>query len=259
MNGVMKPKSNLVLGLVFLLVCTGLRLLAEEPLTIGLVDVCSETTVSAPINYVRALVAAGHVPVVLPHVTNREEVARSVSRVDLVFLCGGADIETARYGEIRRKADKPDLRRDAFEWMVMDEAVRLKKPIFGVCRGEQVINVYFGGSLWQDLISEYPNAITHRQADGRCIHAVEIEPGSRLAAAVGTNRIDMVSWHHQGVKRLAPGFRIAARAPDGFIEAIEAVDLPVAGVQFHPECKYELDGDENALRIFGNLRLLTGR
>ena len=130
----------------------------------------------------------------------------------------------------------------------------------GICRGMQVINVHFGGTLWQDLPSEFPvKEVRHggNAVDKRC-HTIGIEPDSRLAAVIGATNVAVNSRHHQAVKRLASGFRIVARAPDGVVEAIEHTSLPVAGVQFHPEGLVKYADDEIFMRFFLNLPTFIG-
>ena len=119
-----------------------------------------------------------------------------------------------------------------YEWSGWGTLMKRRLPVMGICRGCQLINVYFGGTLWQDLPSERPGEIVHRSKE---LHPIRIEPGSRLAKCLGTDRTDVNTLHHQAVKKLAPGFKATAFAPDGVVEAIESETLPVAGVQFHPE------------------------
>ena len=220
---------------------------------VGLADVCKPAytnSASVPYTYSKTLYAAGHVPVVLMRTDDREAIARTLGKVDMLLLCGGEDVETTRYGEKRQRSKKPNKVRDAWEWALLDEAVKRNMPVVGICRGLQVINVYFGGSLYQDLDTEYPDCIRHKAGEYPSMHGVTFEPDSRFGGILGEREHSFVSQHHQGVKRLAPGFRIAARAPDGFVEAIEATDRPVAGVQFHPELTYVRKGDEKALEVF---------
>lgn len=220
---------------------------------IGLADVCKPAHTnyaSATYDYSKTLYAAGHEPVVLMRTDDRAAIARTLGKIDMLLLCGGEDVETARYGEVRAESRLPNLTRDAWEWALLDEAVKRNLPVVGICRGEQVINVYFGGSLHQDLYTDLPKSIVHGEKKKYVKHGVTFEPDSRFGKILGEREHVFASWHHQGVKRLAPGFRIAARAPDGFVEAIEAIDRPVAGVQFHPELNYVREGDERVLEVF---------
>ena len=218
------------------------------PLVVGIADMCSTSNaVNVQSTYVAAVAAAGNTPVVLPATSDRELVARMLAPLDVLLLCGGEDVEPRRYGaKPSPRLGKVNLRRDAWEFLLLDEAVKRRVPVFGICRGCQVINVYFGGTLWQDLPSERPGEIAHRSKE---LHPVRIVQGSRLAKSLRAENLMVNTSHHQAVKDLAPGFRAVAFAPDGVVEAIESDALPVAGVQFHPERLFVL----NARREFREL------
>ena len=204
------------------------------PVVVGIADMCMETNrVSILSTYADAFARAGNTPLVLPAETNRDVVARMLASVDVLLLCGGEDVDPSRYKtKPSPRLGEVNLRRDAWEWLLLDEAVKRRLPVIGICRGCQLINVYFGGTLWQDLPSERPGEVKHR---GTHLHGVRIEGGSRLARSLGCEEMQVNTSHHQAVRDLAPGFRAVAFAPDGVVEAIESETLPVAGVQFHPE------------------------
>ena len=206
----------------------------RRPVVVGIADMCSESNrVSVLPTYAAVFALSGNTPLVLPAETNRAVVARMLAAVDVLVLCGGEDVEPSRYGaKPSPLLGKVNQQRDAWEWLLLDEAVKRRLPVIGICRGCQVINVYFGGTLWQDLPSERPGEIVHRS---KGLHGIRIDPGSRLARALGADDIQVNTLHHQAVKDLAPGFRAVAFAPDGVVEAIESETLPVVGVQFHPE------------------------
>jgi putative glutamine amidotransferase len=159
-----------------------------------------------------------------------------------LVLCGGADIAPERYGETML-ADanvEPVPERDALEWALLDAARERHLPVWGVCRGFQVLNVYLGGSLWQDLQTQHPTSVNHEVCEtpetlAHTIHVVApVAPiGERLAREVP--RVN--SRHHQAIKRVADGFHPVAFAPDGLVEAafLERPDWWVRGVQWHPE------------------------
>ena len=205
----------------------------ERPVVVGLAERCgSKIDVCCRGNYARAIFAAGGVPLVRPATTNAAEVARLLDQVDVLLLCGGEDVEPARYKAAPSpKLEDVNLRRDAWEYALLDEAVKRRLPVVGTCRGLQIVNVYFGGTLWQDLPSERKSDVRHRHGGNRKYvkHQVSIAPGSRLSALMGgaTNAV-VNSWHHQAIKDVAPGFRVTARAQDGVIEAIEGETLPGA-------------------------------
>ena len=217
------------------------------PVVVGIADMCMETNrVSILSTYAEAFARAGNTPLVLPAETNRDVVARMLASVDVLLLCGGEDVDPSRYKtKPSPRLGEVNLRRDAWEWLLLDEAVKRRLPVIGICRGCQLINVYFGGTLWQDLPSERPGEVKHR---GTHLHGVRIEGGSRLARCLGTAEMQVNTSHHQAVRDLAPGFRAVAFAPDGVVEAIESATMPVAGVQFHPEKLFVLKG-RNELRV----------
>ena len=161
--------------------------------------------------------------------------------LDGLLLEGGSDLWPGSYGETPLQ-DKwnGDRVRDEYEKALVDAFSAAGKPVFGVCRGLQLLNVAFGGTLYQDIATQRPEALAHRDAGryDRNFHEVEFEPGSRLAALYpGIGRAQVNSVHHQGIKDLAPGFVIEARSPqDGLIEAVRRRgDTFVAAVQWHPE------------------------
>lgn len=227
-----------------------------RPLVVLLPELClTNDMVTMEARYAPALRRAGHVPLVMPATTNRLEISAALERADVVLFCGGSDIEPRRYGEESSpKCGKPNLRRDAFEWAVMDAALEQKKPVAGICRGEQFINAYFGGTLHQDVPSELANPVKHSSL---AQHEITIRPDSRLATVLGTTKTIVNSWHHQGVKRIAPGFRAVAWTTDGLVEAIESVDRPIVGVQFHPEVMSN-EGDALADKLLANLQEWIG-
>lgn len=188
--------------------------------------------------YVRAIEAAGALPVVLPPL-GPSEIPRLLARLDGLVLSGGPDLAPAAYGakpHVELGSTEPRL--DAFEYRVAREAFRLDMPILGICRGVQTLNVARGGTLHQHLPDVVGDAIAHRQIeDGRLpTHPVDILPASRLATLLGTTRMNVNSFHHQAVDRLGSGLRPCAWAPDGTIEAIEDPGRPlVLGVQWHAE------------------------
>jgi putative glutamine amidotransferase len=195
--------------------------------------------------YVCALTAAGAVPWLVPLLPDDEATLRAVyERLDGVFLTGGVDVDPASYGEPRHQlCDRTDPARDATELALIRWAVADGKPVLGVCRGVQALNVACGGSLYQDVATQRPHAIKHdyfpaadRYPRDYLAHPVRVEPGSRLAAVLGTEQVQVNSMHHQGIKALAAGLRATAHAPDGLIEGVEKPGAGfVVGVQWHPE------------------------
>ena len=156
---------------------------------------------------------------------------------------GGVDMDPANFAETpHERLGRTDPARDRVEMQLTRWAVRDRKPLLGLCRGLQVINVTLGGTLHQDLEAQYPDAIrhdyfpTHGFERSHLAHEVDLSRGSRLRRLMELDRIRVNSMHHQGIKALATTLNASAVAPDGPIEAVESVDDHfLIGVQWHPE------------------------
>jgi len=188
--------------------------------------------------YARAVAVAGGVPVLIPSLGNSEGLRAIYDAVAGILLPGGADIDPARYGEQPHPTvDAPDTSLDETEIALARWALAEAKPILGICRGQQVLNVAAGGTLVQDIPSEVPGALAHRvEPRNAMAHPIAVEPDSRLADLLRAVHVEVNSLHHQSVETVAPTFIVAARAPDGVIEGLEQPDHPFAvSVQFHPE------------------------
>lgn len=165
-----------------------------------------------------------------------------------LVLCGGIDVAPERYGETTRPDAQVEvsLERDKLEWNLLDLARERRLPVWGVCRGFQVLNVYLGGSLWQDLPTQYPSGIDHyvSTTPDTLAHSIQVlEPAAPIGERL-TGELPLVnSRHHQAVKRLAEGLVPAALSPDGLIEAavLDREDWWVRAVQWHPENLIALD------------------
>ena len=206
---------------------------------IGIPDNCKPEVVSVGINYTNAVISGGHIPMVLPRTSDKSLIRKMISKVDAIIFPGGGDIDPALFGAERSSClGEVNCERDAFEYKVLEEAITAKKNVFGICRGMQVINVFFGGTLYQDIPTEYEGeAIQHQRPDKEWepIHEINIEKDSWLSKILGTVRISVNSTHHQSVREVAPDFTVTARADDGIIEAIESEKYNIHCVQFHPE------------------------
>ena len=190
------------------------------------------------LRYLEALEVAGAIPVVMPPLP--AELAEALlTRVDGVCLSGGPDLDPGAYGERRHERTGPvESELDEFELAIARAADRDGLPILAICRGMQVLNVARGGSLHQHLPDLQAGDVEHRQsAPGtEATHAVTIRESSRIARVLERTRTEVNSFHHQGVARLGDGMVITGRAPDGTVEAIEAMDRDfVLGVQWHAE------------------------
>jgi putative glutamine amidotransferase len=190
--------------------------------------------------YVRSVLAAGGVPVILSPVLGPSYAARAMDGVDGLVLTGGEDIHPALYGaEPSPHAYPPSRERDLFEIALLAAARQRELPVLGICRGIQLVNVAMGGTLFQDLPTERPSEIAHDPGSARDArtHAVRLQDGSRAAQALGATELRINSFHHQAVDRLAPGLIATGWSEDGLIEAAEAPgDAPwLLTVQWHPE------------------------
>jgi putative glutamine amidotransferase len=196
--------------------------------------------------YIHVLAACGAVPWLLPLLPGEEETLRAAyDHLDGVFLAGGVDIDPGQYGEAEHQAlcNTPDPERDWTEVTLLRWALAEGKPLLGICRGMQVLNVAAGGTLYQDIKLQHPEAIKHDyfSVSGNyprdlLVHEVRVGPDSRLRSILGKETLAVNSMHHQGVRRLAPGLVPTAYAPDGLIEAVEGTNGRfVVGVQWHPE------------------------
>ena len=207
------------------------------------------------VGYVRCLVEAGGLPLVLSPVLGPGRAAEALREMDGLLLSGGADIAPARY----HTAPSPQLgsvepERDAFELELFAAARANGLPILAICRGLQLVNVATGGTLWQDLPSERPGAVVHQQAEARSLrtHDVRIQPGTRTAGALGVESLGTNSMHHQAVRELGGGLTATGWAADGVIEALESSDGGswLVGVQWHPEDLGDGGPDDGLFRAF---------
>jgi putative glutamine amidotransferase len=179
--------------------------------------------------YVQAIERAGGVPVVLPPCVS--DLESLIARLDGICLSGGPDLDPDAYGAADRHAElgptEPSL--DAFEFALARAALEHGMPLLGICRGAQALNVACGGTLHQHLPG-------HRQSEPGCqvTHEVDVLPATRLAALIGAGTHAVNSFHHQAVDQLGGGLRVAARATDGTVEAIEGAGF-LLGVQWHAE------------------------
>lgn len=177
--------------------------------------------------YTRALARAGAIPVLLC-----EEAPEEAAQLfDALVLSGGGDIDPTLFGEtILNDTVVIDPVRDSFELPLIRAFRDAGKPILGICRGMQVINVALGGTLYQDL----PEQVGFIHFDVKLRHYVDTAEGSMLRELFG-DRFRVNSTHHQAVRDLAPGLRLTAKSPEGIVEAYEHETLPIYGTQFHPE------------------------
>jgi putative glutamine amidotransferase len=203
--------------------------------------------------YVRAVEQAGGIPVLLPPQLSAAARETLWRRLDGLVLTGGGDIEPSRFDQAPHpKTALVSAERDGLELELVDRALRDDVPLFGICRGLQVLNVALGGSLHQHIADVAGTAVNHSQAEKRHVatHPVKLlTEGTRLGGIVGTPELSVNSFHHQALKTLGRGLREVAWAPDQVIEAVEHEDRGrfVVGVQWHPEDLVEQDAAARAL------------
>jgi len=193
--------------------------------------------------YLDGVERAGGVPMLLPCINDRDVIAAAIARIDGLLLSGGGDIAAEAFGEEpHSKNTAPDRLRDQMEFEAVHIAMAAGIPIFGICRGIQVLNVALGGALVQHLPDFDLDEVDHQPggAEDALVHAIDIDQGSLLATILGVSDMQVNSRHHQAVQDVPSQLRINARAPDGIIEGLEAADgRPILAVQCHPEdcCK----------------------
>jgi len=191
--------------------------------------------------YINAVIRTGAVPIQVPLGLPDETLEHLLTRLDGILLSGGGDVRPGRYGGSEHpKVDFVDDDRDRVELLLVEGGLELGIPIFGICRGLQVLNVALGGTLYEDLQDQMPRAIQHDYIDEQprdyLAHPVHIEAGSRLANILGTNATQVNSLHHQGIRQLATSLTSIACSPDGLVEGVELPGYPFGlAVQWHPE------------------------
>ena len=187
--------------------------------------------------YTDCLLRAGAIPLILPFTAEQSELERLTALCDGFLLTGGHDIHPSYYGEpMQEYCNQPVSLRDTLESLLVPLILESQKPLLAVCRGVQVLNVFCGGTLYQDIHAQEVTEKSHRQPDTPEAHTVTCVEGTLAAELLGTSPIAVNTLHHQAVKDVGQGLRVAAYSEDGLIEAL---DMPshnfVLGVQWHPE------------------------
>lgn len=203
--------------------------------------------------YYQAVIFAGGAPVIIPVTVDNEVLTKIIQTLDGLVISGGVDIDPKYFDQkpIPQLGEVIALR-DEYELQLIHIAHKNQIPILGICRGMQMLNVAFGGSLYQDIATQYSGfSLKHAQDEPKNIttHNVTIKKKSRLAKIVGTENLDVNSSHHQAVQRIADAFRPSAFSSDGICEAIESDNFAEIGVQWHPEHLVETEQSEH-LNIF---------
>lgn len=203
-------------------------------------NIREEKLLTMGLSTINSIMQAGGIPVILPNLWDSPDVERLANSIDGLLVTGGGDVDPTYFGE----EPHPQLgevcpQRDQFETMLITDVLKMDKPILGICRGSQMINVSEGGDLFQDIYSQCDNQLLqHRQNAPRChaSHFVEVVEGSLLHQITESTRFKVNSYHHQAVREIPDAFEVCARASDGIIEAFESKKHRfVLGVQWHPE------------------------
>lgn len=213
---------------------------------------------AVPDSYIRSLLKIGAIPLIIPVIQSPKILEQLFQMMNGLLLVGGPDLDPVHY----HQTAYPGLRkvtpaRDNVELQILRWSLDADLPIMAICRGIQVLNVAMGGTLWQDIASQLPNAAKHDYHPGYpedfLAHTIKPLPGSRLSKIIGDDETSVNSLHHQAIDKLGQDLRPVAHAPDGIIEAVEGIDDRwIVGVQWHPEWLVESDPGMLALfKTFG--------
>lgn len=220
---------------------------------IGVTTFISSDGLRLPENYSIAVAGEQGVPVILAKVEDEALIKKQIDNIDGLLLSGGDDIEPSFFGESpHQKMGDIEPGRDLYELKLIEYALEAGKPILGICRGAQILNVQQGGTLYQDIYSQHGDStMKHSQGAAKdyLSHKVTVTEGTKLYEILGETEIRTNSFHHQANKHPAESLQISAKAEDGIIEAVESAEHDfVIGVQWHPEGTYLVD--ESSKKIF---------
>ncbi|WXR61342.1 gamma-glutamyl-gamma-aminobutyrate hydrolase family protein [Peptostreptococcaceae bacterium AGR-M142] len=205
-------------------------------------------------DYIDAVLKLGLMPVILPICKDEKIIAEQIKKVDAIILQGGHDVNPLLFNEEpKRNLGKTLKDRDFYDLKLIEFAIRNNKPILGICRGLQILNVYFGGSLYQDINENEDFDIKHLQEEPTYepTHSVFSKKGSLMKKKIG-DKFLVNSFHHMAIKDIAKNFKIAAVSKDGIIEAIEDADNKILAVQWHPEML--IKNSSKMIKIFEHLK-----
>lgn len=211
-----------------------------------------------PAEYVLAIQRAGGVPLLLPP-AGEAAIEGWLSVIRGLVLIGGGDIDPACYDAASHETIyNLDGTRDACEFALARRAIDMRLPTLAICRGMQVVNVVLGGTLHRHLPDVVGETVPHRLPPRETVrHPVRVNAGTHVAKAMGSTRVEIVSWHHQAVDRLGEGLDAIAWSEDGVVEAMELEGNPnLLAVQWHPELSAAQDPTQQ--RLFDRLVVLAG-
>jgi putative glutamine amidotransferase len=206
-------------------------------------------------SYVNAILQAGGIPVLIPSLIADGGWEALYGRLDGILFSGGGDIALEHFeGDPHPRIDDVDPARDSIELKLLHAAASEGKAFLGICRGCQVMNVAFGGTLYTHIPDQFPRGLDHSYPGNMrtvLVHEVKIEEGTHIADIYGEPIIKVNSLHHQGLKDIPPTLRAAGHAPDGLVEAVELPDHPFGlAVQWHPEWLTDQESTRNLFRKF---------
>ena len=214
-------------------------------------EVDNEKDIKLKSTYVHAIEESGGLPMVLPYTNDITIMEHFTELCDGFLFTGGDDIAPERYGElIKDTCGEIQYFRDDFEFNMLHQAMKASKPVLAICRGSQLVNVAFGGTLYQDIPSEKPSTILHRQKDfgSTPAHSVRLVADTPLSSLIKQEHMQVNSLHHQAIKKLGDGLEIMALADDGIVEALY---LPgeqyLRAYQWHPERMFDTDAQSRLI------------
>ncbi len=200
-------------------------------------------------DYLDGIKAAGGLPIVLPLEMSEEDANQVVETCDGFLFTGGQDVSPVLYGmKDATGTIVASPERDKMETLLLSKALHADKAVLGICRGLQFINVFLGGTLWQDLPSQHPSEIAHRQGKPYGVPTHKVSLSGDLQTLLGKDILEVNTLHHQAVKDLGKGLTAMAIAPDGIVEAVQMLGKRfVWAVQWHPEYLFRTDKDSLAV------------
>ncbi len=212
-------------------------------------------------SYINAVTGAGGVAIPIPCSLPQEMLLDLYARLDGILFTGGGDIALDHFaGDDHPRIDGVDPMRDSAELTLLRSAAEGGKPMLGICRGIQLMNVALGGTLYTHLYTQFPNALDHDYPGHlrrMLVHPVQVDESSRAAEIFGETLLTVNSLHHQGLKDIAPALKVAGHSSDGLVEVVEMPDHPYAvAVQWHPEW---LTDQPSMQRLFRSLVEASGK
>ena len=203
-------------------------------------------------NYLDAIISESALPIVFPLTTDEKDIKQLASMCDGILFTGGHDVSPSVYGEQKRDVcGEPCTARDTMEGILLDICIQAQKPALGICRGIQFFNAYLGGTLYQDLPTDFPSTVEHHMSApyDKYIHTVSLIKETPLYDLLRVDTLPVNSYHHQAIANLSPKLKPMAITEDGIVEAVYLPEHPFLwAVQWHPEFLYGCD--EPSRKIF---------